>query len=271
MVFLQRSLTRVSAPGVGVERRARVAPWTLAAVLSTIGRLPVSVALLAQMACSAELASPDLARGQIDNLAGVYVLIDSAGLVADGGRSLLRLSPGASDGVRAYQWSVFARGSDAGGGDLGTWAMNDSRVEFRSLNGNGRYSSIVQRSPGAAAAPILVVPSLLQNAARYSFLRVRATGDEVAYLSVAVVDTAGALVAGGSAVITAPDGVSETVGFAGFQPFVTTGPPGEWSVIVSPAAGYGIAPGQPNPVRVLVRAGTIPTELKVRVTRTDGR
>ncbi len=104
----------------------------------------------------------------------------------------------------------------------------------------------------------------------YRFRRVRTPGQPGGYLSVALVEATGALVAGGTAAVAAPDGIVTDAGFSGYRPFVTSGPPGEWTVTVVPPTGYALASGQPNPARVAVTAGPRETELRVGVVRVPG-
>lgn len=224
----------------------------------------------AQGACAGGVVSPDGDRAQAAALAGVYALVDATGALADTGRSLLRLAPAAANAGPAYQWTVFPRGPLTGAGDVGDWAIVSERVEFRSAAGNGRYNPALRRGSDAAAAPVLDVPAAGVSGGTYTFRRIRKSNGPAAFLSVAVVDTMGALVAGGSAELTAPDSITTTAGFSGFRSFVTSGPPGEWTVTVIPAGGYRLAPGQANPVRVVVPAGATPTDLLIRVTRTGG-
>lgn len=47
--------------------------------------------------------------------------------------------------------------------------------------------------------------------------------------------------------------------------FGTAGPPGEWTVALTPPAGYAFAPGQQNPLVVRVRRGEIQRERVVLV------
>ncbi len=230
--------------------------------------------LAAAAGCGAGAAEPTTDRAQLAPVAGVYALVDARGALADGGRSHIRLGAPARDAYPLYGWSVFpSAGASAPrpGGDLGRWARAGDRVEFRSDLGNGTYAAtlvgVASGDANAVPGPTLTLPALGPGGGTYTFRRLRASGDHGAYLSVVVVDTAGALVAGGLATLTAPDGLETDAGFSGFQPFTTQGPPGEWTVAVTPAAGYALAPGQSNPTRVSVPTGSQPTTLRVRVVR----
>lgn len=256
----RRRLLTLAGPG----RAPRSRPWP---------RIPHAW-LAAAAGCGAGTAEPTTDRAQLAPVAGLYALVDAGGALADAGRSRLELGQPATGTYPGYRWSVFpSAGASAPrpGGDVGSWARAGDRVELRSDFGNGTYAAtLVGVAAGGADAvpgPTLTLPALGPGGGTYTFRRIRTAGNPGAYLSVAVVDTAGALVAGGLATLTSPDGLESDAGFSGFQPFTTSGPPGEWMVAVTPAPGYALAPGQSNPTRVAVPAGPQPTVLRVRVVR----
>jgi hypothetical protein len=229
-------------------------------------RMYVTMLLVLSVACSGSAVDPG-----VEDVSGTYVLdrVDGASLpvriTGEGGceptitDGRLDLDPAFSDRRPLYGWrahgapcasdprpladaSVIAR-------DAGEWTLRGDEVRFASVQGRGRYAAALARGPGGAAFMVEL------GGRSYAFRQVSRSGDPTSAVVVIVVDEVGRPVDGVPLLFGAPGGLVLRGASNVAVPFGTSGPPGTWTVTVTPPAGYVVAPGHPNPVTVTVAGG----------------
>lgn len=223
------------------------------------------------IACSAaNMTGPNVAP-----VSGTYILerVDGVPLptsiASTGGcpraitRGVLRFDPRYGDSPPLYGWDItVAATCDPSrpqiapvAADSGTWDVEGGdRLTFSSRAGGGSYGGAIGTRDSA------VVATFARAGRTYTFRLVRGWNAPVGALSVAVVDEAGAPVAGAVLELRAPDGVGAGGTSRSDQAFSTVGAPGLWTVAVFAPSGYTTAPNRPNPFTALVAANATTTE-----------
>lgn len=216
-------------------------------------------------ACTAGPAGP----GRVADVTGAYLLeaIDGAPVPENGAMSL-DLHPEIGETLPLYGWRAGLTAAGAGEDDFGRWALGagGTRVRFHSQRGLAPYESPIARGAGGAGVRVEVRG---RGGRVYTFRRVRPFDGPQGSLRVSVVDGAAARVAGARLLFRAPDGLTEPAASSEGAPYTTSGPPGEWTVAITPPSGYALAAGQTNPARATVVVNQTVT-VQVTLARSGG-